>query len=353
MTARFGRRTVLGLAGAGVLGAAGCGGSTAAAPGASTSAVPGGATTPGEESEVGFTNPVYDANFPDPMIIAGLDGDFWAVSTNGNGSNVQTLHSTDLVSWEQGEDALPHVADWSSPGKVWAPEAVRHADGVYLVYYTTRGPDPSLQSIGVARASRPEGPYVDESTEPLVFEDDQGGSIDAHAFTDPDGTHYLFWKNDGNAVGVDTWISAQPLDAAGTALTGKPTKIIKQDLPWEGSLVEGPFVWAHENRFHLFYSANDFGSADYAVGHAVADAVLGPYVKDADPVLVTNDVAAGPGHCALFAHADRVWMVYHAWSPDGIGDEVPGRQMWLSEVSFGADGAVEVVPPTVDYPTRP
>ena len=40
-------------------------------------------------------------------------GDYWAVATNGNGSNVQDLRSTDLMSWEQGPDALPELPEWT------------------------------------------------------------------------------------------------------------------------------------------------------------------------------------------------------------------------------------------------
>ena len=42
-------------------------------------------------------------------------------------------------------------------------------------------------------------------------------------------------------------------------------------------------------------------------------------------------------------------MVYHAWAPDSIGSEVPGRTMWLSEVTF--DGStVSVSPPRTELP---
>ena len=84
--------------------------------------------------------------------------------------------------------------------------------------------------------------YLDSSTEPLVCETDDGGSIDGHPFTTSDGRRYLYWKNDGNRIGVDTWISVQRLDASGTKLVGKPQRLIKQDQPWEGSLLEAPFV---------------------------------------------------------------------------------------------------------------
>ena len=74
------------------------------------------------------------------------------------------------------------------------------------------------------------------------------------------------------------------------------------------------------------------------MGHATASSPTGPFTKDPDPVLTSTEVAAGPGHCALFEQDGRVLMVYHAWAPDSIGSEVPGRTMWLSEVTFDGDG---------------
>jgi len=104
--------------------------------------------------------------------------------------------------------------------------------------------------------------------------------------------------------------------------------------------------------YWLFYSANAYDSADYAVGVARATSPIGPFTKLPDPVLVSDAVAAGPGHCAVFAVGDQRWMVYHAWPPDGVGSEIPGRTMWLSEVELSAD-AVTVTPPTELYPRRP
>ena len=46
-------------------------------------------------------------------------------------------------------------------------------------------------------------------------------------------------------------------------------------------------------------------------------------------------------------------MVHHAWTPGEVGADFPGRVMWLSEVSVADDGPVSVVPPTVNYPTKP
>lgn len=299
-----------------------------------------------EEASPIVSNPVYPHDFPDPQVLPDPGGGFLAIATNGNGMNVQTIHSSDLVSWRQGVDALPAVADWSSSGKVWAPEIVAWPDSTYRLYYTTRAPDPAWQCVSVATSDEMAGPYVDSSTEPLICEIGEGGSIDASPFVDDDGTAYLYWKNDGNAVGVDTWIRAARLSADGRTLTGEPTNLFKQDLAWEGHLVEGPAVVRIDGVYHMFYSANDYGSDRYAVGHAVADSPLGPFTKERDPVLVTNELAAGPGHCQLFQVAGQWWMVYHAWPPGQVGDSASGRQMWLSKVSF-AGRSVEVQPPTL------
>jgi beta-xylosidase len=303
----------------------------------------------------GFTNPVLDANFPDPQVVR--DGDTWvAIATNGNTMNVQTATSPDLVTWSAGDDALPSVASWSAEGKVWAPETVE-IGGRWVMYYTTRAPDPEIQCLSVAVADRAAGPYVDESTAPLVCESDVGGTIDASPFIDRDGTAYLSWKNDGNAVGADTWISIQRLAPDGLSLTGAPTRLIRQDLPWEGDLVEAPYLWVDDASgdpvYHLFYSANSYADSRYAVGHARASSPLGPFTKDPEPLLVTNDVAVGPGHNALLSTGDEVWTVYHAWDPSGVGDDAVGRSMWLSRVRFGDDGSVRVDPPASEVAQRP
>lgn len=301
----------------------------------------------------GFTNPVLASNFPDPHIVADGEGGYVAFATNGNAMNVQTALSEDLVTWRQGSDALPQLPSWSTPGKVWAPEPVAWSDGTYRMYYTTALAGEDRQCLSVATADTAAGPYTDGSAEPMVCEVDEGGSIDSSAFVASDGTAWLYWKNDGNHVGVDTFIRAARLSGDGMSVEGEPVDVLRQDLPWEDMLVEGPSLWEHEGRFHLFYSGNGFWTDRYAVGHAVSDSPTGPFVKDDEPVLVTNEVAAGPGHNSLIEVGGQVWMVYHAWVPGSVGDEAEGRQMWLSRVTFGDDGTVEVEPPTVHHPTAP
>lgn len=132
----------------------------------------------------------------------------------------------------------------------------------------------------------------------LVCPEAEGGAIDASTFRDADGTWYLLWKNDGNCCGLDTWLQIAPLSADGLSLAAAPTRLVKQDQPWEGDLVEAPTLVERDGTYTLLYSANDYGGPAYTIGYATAPDVLGPYTKAPEPLLTTagtDEQYVGPG----------------------------------------------------------
>ncbi|MBO4205468.1 glycoside hydrolase family 43 protein [Micromonospora echinofusca] len=292
-----------------------------------------------------FTNPVHHTDTPDPQAIR--VGDTWYLfHTNADGRNVPVLTSPDLVTWTPFGDALPELPGWADPGRTWAPEVIALADDRYLLYYTVAGRESGRQCVGRAVATTPGGPYRDDSTGPLICQADLGGAIDASPFRDTDGSLWLLWKNDGNAIGVDTWIWSQRLSPDGLSLVGTPHRLLKQTEAWEGHLVEGPFLWRQDGTLLLFYAANAYDRAEYAEGYAVCESPAGPCVKAPEnPVLRSNAAASGPGHASMVAHGGRTWLLYHAWPPGREGAAEPGRQLWLDEVTW-ADGRPRVHGPT-------
>src|SRR6478672_6429581 len=58
-----------------------------------------------------YTNPVLDADFPDPAVILAPDGYYYAYATQtlreGHWINIQVARSADLVHWDHLGDALP------------------------------------------------------------------------------------------------------------------------------------------------------------------------------------------------------------------------------------------------------
>jgi beta-xylosidase len=173
----------------------------------------------------------------------------------------------------------------------------------------------------VATGDKPEGPFQPQGKQPLICQIEQGGDIDPSSFADDDGTRYLLWKNDGNCCGGQTWIYIQKISNDGLTLEGEPTRLITADQVWEGILVEAPTLWKHNDKYYLFYSANDYLTPRYAVGYAVADSVLGPYRKAKKPLLASSvkNRVIGPGGQDIVLDKDGdPWIVYHSWEPGSI-----------------------------------
>lgn len=264
-------------------------------------------------------NPVVDDDFPDPDVLE-VDGTYYAYATNGNLRNVRVARSTDLVEWEELSDALPRLPSWVIPGKTWAPEVTEVEPGRFVMYVTATSFRPTLQCLAVAVADSPEGPFEVVGDEMLVCPEDEGGAIDAATFRADDGTLLLLWKNDGNCCGHDTWIYHAPLSADGTELVGEPVPMIRQDLPWEGDLVEAPTLVQRDGRYVLLYSANGYYGPQYTVGYAVADDLAGPWEKHPDPLLTSQDHDGryvGPGGQDVVVGPDgREWLAFHSWYGD-------------------------------------
>jgi len=293
-------------------------------------------------------NPVWTSDFPDPSVLP-VGRTFHAYGTQGGGKNVQTLTSTDLVHWRPGPDALPDVGSWASAGNTWAPEVIA-VGGRYVLFYVARANAAGKQCIGRAIASSPAGPFRDASSGPLVCQAALGGSIDPNPFRAPDGSLYLYWKNDGNCCGRPVHLWGQRLSADGARLVGRPVALMTNDQAWQGNLVEAPEMVAHGRGFVLFYSANDYASPLYGIGYANCRAPLGPCTdRSTKSIIASNLVAAGPGHCfPLVRPGGRAYLLYHAWPPAAVGSSSPGRQLWLEPLTWRGD--VPVVHPSQATP---
>ncbi len=319
---------------------------------AAPTASPGGSGAPAAAPPGQFRNPVYDRALADPFILE-HDGTYYAYGTVPGAAEFATARSTDLVSWEPLNSALSGLPTWS-PGNAWAPE-VFEIDGRFVMYYTASAPllrnpnGDASQCITAAVGDDPAGPLVDESDEPLICQPELGGSIDATWFRDTDGTAYLIWKNDGNCCRIPTRFFLQEVGEDGLSLVGEPVELegIRNNRRWEDAVVEAPTLLERDGTYFMFFSGGFYASSGYAVGYATATDIRGPY-EDAqeNPILETKPPAAGPGHQSIVSAPDGdLWMAYHAWDVERIGEDVGGeRKMWLDELVF-EDGKPVVLGP--------
>ncbi|GAA4932457.1 glycoside hydrolase family 43 protein [Streptomyces coeruleoprunus] len=264
--------------------------------------------------------PVLDREFADPDVVK-VGRTYHAYATNGDGRNVQHATSADLVHWTVAAgDALPALGAWAVPRRslVWAPEVFSNGRG-FTMHYTARDRASDRQCIGVAVADSPDGPFRPVGDGPLVCPAAEGGAIDASGYREG-ARRYVLWKSDGNCCGRDTWLHLQPVSPDGTRTTGPAVRLVKQDQPWEGQVVEAPTLVERGGRYVLFYSADHYGDDRYKTGYAVAARLTGPYTKAAAPLMSTESFGGavrGPGGQDVVKGPDgRDLILFHGWSED-------------------------------------
>jgi beta-xylosidase len=236
--------------------------------------------------------------------------------------NIQIAESTNLTDWTSVGNALPGLPAWATPDATWAP-AVALIGGEYVLYYAAEvaGPGGGEECISVATATRPQGPFVDDSSSPLECQPSLGGSLDPSPFVDTDGNVYLVWKSNGGGGPATIW--SEQLDPAGTAFAAgaTPSPLLQPSQAWEAGVVEAPDLVTSGGRYFLFYSGNSWSGGSYAVGVATCAGPLGPCTKPlSQPVLASSSTMEGPGGESVFTDSSgSYWMAFAAWVPGAVG----------------------------------
>lgn len=284
--------------------------------------------------------PVYDGDFADPYVL--IDGGTnYVYATNTDDANLPVIVSAGGDEGTYFGDAFPTLPDWTTPGFVWAPAVYARGDG-YIAYYTTADTASKRQCVSRAVAPSPTGPFVDDSDGPMVCQLDLGGTIDPSVVTDVEGEAWLLFKNDGNCCDQTTSLWSQKLTPDGLGVVGEPTKLIDADQAWEGQLIEAPSMVIADGTYYLFYSANAWDTANYAVGYARCESITGPCTKDDGPWMTSTAFAKGPGGQEFFAKDGFVWMVYHGWERGQIGYPEGQRRLYLDIVQVANGSPVRV-----------
>lgn len=277
--------------------------------------------------------PLIKENFPDPDLLF-HEGTYYAYATNHNLKNVRLATSQNLVDWEVlNADALPKLPSWAIPNLTWAPEVTAWPDGSFRLYFTARNAAFPKQCIGVAHSDSPSGPFTAVGEQMLVCPESLGGAIDATVFFDQ-GVPYLIWKNDGNCCGIRTDLLIQQLSEDGYSLVSDPVPLLTTSETWEGILIEAPTLVKKDEKYHLFYSANDYYSEFYAVGHAQSDSLFGPYEKTPGPFLSTEKLEGrviGPGGQDVILDQAGNWRIFfHGWN-------ISKSARYMYGLTFGPD----------------
>ena len=149
-------------------------------------------------------NPIFDGRYADPEGAI-LDGKYWIFPTRSLPFDEQVsfdaFSSPDLVTWTKHENILDTVAVKWAKRAMWAP-AILEKGGMYYFFFGANDMYHDGEGgIGVAVASRPEGPYKDLLGRPLIDKIINGAQpIDQFVFKDADGTYYMFYGGTVNCL---------------------------------------------------------------------------------------------------------------------------------------------------------
>ena len=282
-------------------------------------------------------SPVLMGDWPDPSLVRTDEGQVAVMTSGGWAPTFRILRSDNLRTWRIHSAVFYERPRWARRD-FWAPEITRLSNGRYAVFYSAmpRRRDTWL-CLGVATAAVPEGPWTDLGR-PLRC--GRQGAIDPFPVRDERGALHLLWKSDGNQFGLPTSIHAQRLREDGLRLLGRSRELIRNDRPWEGSVVEAPTVIRRPDAFYLLYSANGCCTrrCNYAVGVARAKRLIGPWRKfEGNPILRGGNGWRCPGHVGL---ADQgiggLFAVFHAFREGR--ERLVGRQVLAAPISFRLDG---------------
>ena len=110
----------------------------------------------------GGTGQKYMAEAPDPSIVRGDDG-YWYAVTTGNGGG-KMFRSADCCSWKVHLERVIPRPTWGDNGgdtpNVWAPDLIKIQDK-WIYYYSLSGWGNPI-GVGYAVADQVEGPYEDK-----------------------------------------------------------------------------------------------------------------------------------------------------------------------------------------------
>lgn len=331
------------------------------------------ATAPGEGTGTGMfaAGTQWTGEFADPSITR-VGTTYYAYATATGGDNLPVAHSTDLVHWYARDaypadsnpgwwsgynDAMPHPARWAlydvqrngrSFTRPWAPAAIRVGSGYVLTYSVpSTQSNPNRRCVSVATSSDPQGPFVDNTSRPLVCSSDPNGSNDPQLFQSANTT-YLMWKNAGVPGKSSTKIWTRPLNAAGTAFAPGSTAhlLLATAQAWEGNVVEGPAMIVFDHHYYLFWAGNSWGTARYAIGYAICRSPVSGCVRQGTaPLIHTGGSIAGPGSPApLIGPNGGLRLGYAAWSVGAVGYDAGGhRRLHVAALAVtGASGRLRV-----------
>lgn len=314
-------------------------------------------------------DPIYGG---DPSVL--VDGDTVYLYVGHDTSKAESYSipeylcysSKDLTNWTyHGVVLNMNDVTWANKTAAWAGQVMKHNGKYYMYYCSWDSTDSGKQSIGVAVADNPAGPFVDKGTALVkgsvtTGESSTWNDIDPTAWieTDDKGVEhrYLAWGNGKYFVCElnDDMVSVKDVNGDGkitfgTQASGKTSKdvdIIEKDVSALAPYTEAPWIYRRQDadgkyygKYYLFYAYGWREQMAYATTDDLMDGKL-----TFGSILMPPSATSNTNHMAVFDFKGKTYFIYHNGSlPGGSGYR---RTPCIAEVHFNDDGSIQAIPET-------
>lgn len=282
-------------------------------------------------------------------IIAGHDASTAEVTDSSAGYLMPewlVYKSTDLENWEYVSVAMKASdISWRNvEAAAWASQMVEYNGKYYLYFCTWDKTSEGKQSIGVAVADKPEGPYTDIGA-PLVKgtfttpETSGWNDIDPTVLIDTDENgdehRYLAWGNGKYYICElnEDMTSVKDLDGDGEIVMHKDVVERKiKSMPDGSVFTEAPWLYKRDGKYYMFYAMNWREEMAYAM----ADSPMGRY--DYIQTLMPPAATSNTNHPSVIDFKGKTYFIYHNGAlPRGFGFR---RSVCIEELHFDENGYV-------------
>ncbi len=296
-------------------------------------------------------NPIFEGWYADPEGII-FGNQYWVFPTYSAPYD-QQLHfdafsSPDLKKWTKHEKILDTGDIKWAKRAMWAPSIIEKDRKFYLFFAANDiQNDQQAGGIGVAVASKPQGPYKDYLGKPLIDKFYHGAQpIDGFVFRDDDGSYYFIyggWRHCNIAKLKDDFTGFIPFENGETFRSITPK-----------GYVEGPFVFKKNGKYYFMWSEGGWTGPDYRVAYAISDSLFGPHERIGVVLQQDASVATGAGHHSVIHNKkDDSWYIVYHRRPLGEKDG-NHRVTCIDKLEFDEKGMIKPVKITFEgVPANP
>lgn len=247
--------------------------------------------------------------------------------------NYTLISSDDMVNWTDHNLVfkVKSVTNWA--GQAYAPTAICRDGKVYLFFPN------GAESIGVAVANRPEGPYTDHLGKALITKNTPNCNMewlfDPCIFVDSTSSGkqaYLIFGG-GKPYGTNFRIIKVNDDMksiSGTALTiNAPNSF------------EGPFLHKYSNKYYLSYPIDPSSEIEYMMSDDPMSGWTRKGVALSNPTLNGKNINRNNNsHESMIEYKGKWYMFYH---DRRISDQDYKRNVCVDDLKYDSDGLIQKV----------